>query len=159
MKLNLEDIDKAPEKGCLLAYTREEVLFEQYKSKKEAIELLIGKEVLELHLFDKEKEYRILETRSKRYTDGKTKGKICREVKLTDLDKHKIFSEEILLEKSGAFKNNKINSIRVLNEVSYDDENIDACCNANNKERFGMAMITNYQLVWLEESKEGSILL
>lgn len=159
MNLNLEDIDRAPEKGCLLAYTREEVLFEQYKSKKEVIELLIGKEVLELHLFDKEKEYRILETRSKRYTDGKIKGKICKEVKLTDLDKHKIFSEEISLEKRGVFKNNKINSIRVLNEVSYDDENIDVYCDENNKGKFGMATITNYQLVWLEETKEENIQL
>lgn len=138
MKLSIEDVCKAPDRGVFLAYTREQVLFLPYEKKEEVVSRLDGEELLELHMFDNRKEYRMLESKGARYAKGAEKGVICAEVELTELGEEEVFCEEVLLEKGGAFVGNKIDSIRVLNRVSYDEN--------------GMATIVNYQLVLPEEA-------
>ncbi len=137
MKVTLENMDKAPDCGALLAYTREEVLFLIYASKEEAAGCLADKEVLEVHLFDEKKEFRMLESKSKRYAGENGIGVICAEMELTQLPEAEIFREEVLLEKNGAFCENSLDSIMVLNQVAYDDN--------------GMAAVVNYQLVLPKE--------
>lgn len=66
----LKDIGSAPASGQMLAYTRKKVIFEPYFSHDEVREKLSGEELLEIHLFDNNKEYRAISTESRRYEDG-----------------------------------------------------------------------------------------
>ena len=141
MKVILEHIKKAPDCGALLAYTRKEVLFFTYASKEVAAGCLTDKEVLELHMFDEQKEFRMLESKSKRYAGENGRGVICAEVELTQLPEAEIFREEVFLEQNGDFCENSLDSIIVLNQVAYDDN--------------GMAAVVNYQLVLPKEVQYG----
>lgn len=71
---------EVPEQGYLLAYTMEQVIFRKYNSLEELDIIFkniktinseknngtIWKDILEIHFFNKEKEYRILASKSKR---------------------------------------------------------------------------------------------
>lgn len=74
MTFMLEDSKKfkdgAPKRGQMLVYTRQKVFFEKYEDLNDAEEIFSKNEVLEMHLFDREKEYRIVKTRSKRNPSG-----------------------------------------------------------------------------------------
>lgn len=63
----LERIEEAPAAGRLLAYTRKRVFFRDYTSLDEVRQILAADEILEIHLFDDDKEYRALATESARY--------------------------------------------------------------------------------------------
>lgn len=135
MTINDFDMEKAPQSGYLLAYTKKSVLLKQYDemdSGKKAGAILAGQEVLEAHFFDDKKEFRVLEAKSRRYSTEETPGKVEAVAELTELPKEELFKEEILLEESFA-ESAGIQTILVLNQVSYDDN--------------GMASIVNYQLV------------
>ena len=61
---NLQQIDKAPHSGYMLLYTRQDVIFEKYDNidniKNDILSKVDSKsnnELLEVHLFDNEKEY------------------------------------------------------------------------------------------------------
>lgn len=61
MKINeLKTVNEAPLKGWVLASTREKVIFEPYANLNEVTEKINDKDLLELHLFDEQKEYRVL---------------------------------------------------------------------------------------------------
>ena len=69
---NLKRIHEAPKSGQLLAYTRKKVYFQPYDSLSEVKELLQNETLLELHLFDRDKEYRAIMTRSRRFKNSNT---------------------------------------------------------------------------------------
>lgn len=120
---DLEGKGEAPERGWVLAYTREEVLFQPYGSIDELEQKLSSAELLELHLFDQEKEYRCLSTRSKRFPKG-----MIETVEDFTGTESTIYAERIQLSQSmGGGR------ITVLNHIHYNDEN-------------GMAIIDNYRL-------------
>ena len=50
----------APKKGFMLAYTRDKVVFERYEALTDVESSLNNKDLLELHLFDDNKEYRAI---------------------------------------------------------------------------------------------------
>ena len=119
---------EAPGEGWMLAYTREQVLFHSYKTYEEIEQELAEAELLELHLFDKDKEYRCLSTRSRRFPDGvieTVEDFVVEEGKKEDKN---VYKEQVLL--AGEWKGK---SITILNHVSYD-------------EKTGMASIDNYRL-------------
>ena len=134
---SLEQIGQAPKQGCLLMYTRKKVIFEKYDCTgtdiKEYIvpKVNVEKEdtILELHLFDTEREYH-------RTYPGSAKGTAeCvvtkEESQKDDIDE---YVEDILLEKK--FK--QVGSrIRVINYMKYDDN--------------GMAEMYNYRLALMEK--------
>lgn len=71
----LKRVKEAPEKGYVLAYFRSEVVFRAYERLDTLLDEFASKEsdrngLLELHLFDDDKEYRCVMTGSKRYPDG-----------------------------------------------------------------------------------------
>ena len=134
---------KCPKKGYILAYTREQVILKKYESL-DSIGVLLGEQdILELHLFDEEKEYRLLTTRSKRYEEGYIEAVADFEGKNTD----KVYCQETMLDmanavnrKGRAYHQESIQGITdvnkgtlyVLNHVSYDDA--------------GMAVVDNYRM-------------
>lgn len=122
---NLKNVQKeAPSCGCFLAYTRDKLLFQQYAALEEVQAVLDEKDLLELHLFDSDKEYRAVKTASKRYPMGIIETKVIDDKEKTQ------YCETVLVEPS--LRKDAVDKIRVINEVSYDE--------------IGMLTITNYRL-------------
>jgi len=130
----------APECGQLLAYTRDKVYFQRYSNLREVVQLLSNKDLLELHLFDDDREYRCIATRSRRYRRKQTSLSIkdpgssyLQGVIETLVD----FSEDEAYQYSSLLctedKTEEYNMLTILNHISYDPEN-------------GMAYIDNYRL-------------
>ena len=123
----------APVRGQMLVYTRQGVLFQKYTSIDE-IERLIeetfgGSEILEIHLFDSEKEYRALSgTGSKAARAG---GVIEYTADFPD-ETANVFVEEQLLEMKED-PGSPAGTIKVLNHISYDEN--------------GMASVDDYRMV------------
>lgn len=120
------EIEHAPEPGIMLVYTRKKVIFERYQSLQQAGERLRGEEILEVHLFDKEKEYRALASQSKRFP-GHFIDKVFRAE-----DEDCIYSQEILLETTEVNKTG-MKKVQVNNHITFSET--------------GMAVIDRYQFV------------
>ncbi|SES98017.1 hypothetical protein [[Clostridium] polysaccharolyticum] len=122
----LINFDKAPKEGVVLAYFRNCVKFQIYKDNQlEKDGKILGEdkeELLELHMFDENMEFRAVKSRSQ-------KKYIPNDVLYND-NQDKI-EEVILLEQKTPGK------IRVVNYLSYDE--------------YGMAKIAGYQLRWIRE--------
>lgn len=121
-ELNLRE--SAPSKGQMLVYTRQNVEFKSYNSLDEVEKGFIDSELLEIHLFDDEKEYRAISSTSYRF---KEKGFI--ECVVSD-EKH--IGDEVYME--SVVTENEYNNIpiTVINYVTFDER--------------GMAKINDYRL-------------
>lgn len=51
----LNQRDNAPQKGVILAYTRQEIIFQEYSDIADVEKILADKELVEIHLFDEKK--------------------------------------------------------------------------------------------------------
>lgn len=122
---DLKDLGSAPVKGYLLLYTRKAVVFESY-SDINAVKAKISErwekdDLLELHLFDHDKEYRCIATQSRRFPGGVIES-------VVDGDSGaSVYEEKIRLQ------DNRQDTITVINYLGYDD-------------RTGMAFVDNYRL-------------
>lgn len=134
--MKIQDISRrkwfreAPEEGHILAYARDEVIFEKYSSLSQAEEWLKDKDILELHLFDREKEYRCLSSTSRRFAE---QGGIIDLVESFEDDPVSVYRDQTRLE-------NRKEILTVLNHITYDEEQ-------------GMAEVDSYRLI-AEEGKE-----
>ena len=117
----LKRFEEAPEKGQLLAYTRKKVLFQAYDGKESVKQLLAGEDLLELHLFDGQKEYRSIVSESSRYETG-----IIECVEDFPEDEESVYREECVTDDGKG-------SLIVLNHIRYDES--------------GMAQADTYRLV------------
>jgi len=125
---DLKEIERgeknAPIEGYMLAYFPvKKVLFCPYHSLQEVVEVLGEEEILELHLFDRTKEYRAISTVSKRFPDGVIET-------VADFSEEEAYSETVCLERQ--FADVGAGKIRILNHIAYD--------------RKGMACVDNYRL-------------
>lgn len=121
---DLKRLQEAPVPGTMLAYTRSKVIFCQYESMNEVSGRLSGQELLELHLFDSDREYRCIMTRSPRYEGGVIEAV----VDFPEEDALSVYKECVLLEHM-----NGGGTITVLNHLKYKEEN-------------GMIAVDNYRL-------------
>ena len=124
----LNRIDEAPtENGQLLAYFTDAVWFEKYQTLEAVIEKLKGHEahgLLELHLFDNEREYRCVFSR----IESGTYGVIEHVAKdFPNKDKDDVYIENVSLE-------DVEKPLTILNHIQYSDET-------------GMAIVDDYRLV------------
>ena len=132
--MHISDLNliNAPSCGVMLAYTRESVYLEKYKSIEDIRNKLDDAELLEIHLFDKEREYRAVKSESKRWNPGpKNECGIIQKTVIGDKNDD-VYPVEAVLDQSFA-KTLKSKSIQILNHIVYD---------AN-----GVATIDNYRLV------------
>ncbi len=113
---------RLPLSGQCLAYTRDKVYFESYSSLEELENSLGEKDILEIHLFDDNTEFRCVATNSKRFQEGM----ICCFEDFSETDDKTVYAETCVLKGSG--------NIKVLNHIAYDETNP------------GMAMIDSYRL-------------
>lgn len=130
MELNTE---RAPEKGQLLAYIRrEKLIFLPYEDLGEVDKLLSGKELLEVHLFDRIKEYRAITSRSRRFmrkeseaeqdpAESARQNSVGIIEYLADFpdDEDTVYKETIRLEKGQG-------TITVLNHITYNESGMAA---------------------------------
>lgn len=124
---SLKRLEEAPQSGYLLAYTREEVVFCKYDQDDNKPEKKLDeKELLELHLFDNDKEYRCVSSESKRFPSGVIEAVID----FPENDEKTVYSETVLLDK---YYKQTAEKITVLNHIAYNEEN-------------GMAYVDNYRL-------------
>ena len=124
--------NSAPNCGVVLAYTRDKIVLEKYESIEDIPDIIGSKELLEIHLFDEEREYRAVRSESRRWNfdpDGRA-GII--ETTVTGKKDDDVYAVDVLLDKG--FRN-KLNSrsIKIVNHVVYDNN--------------GAATIDNYRLV------------
>ncbi len=123
--MTLQDLKKpeqAPAQGQMLAYTRQKVIFRPYEGREKVTEVLGNSELLELHLFDEQKEYRCVASGSSRFPSGV----IETVADFSEEDERTLYREDVLLEDSQE-------EITVLNHIAYNEEN-------------GMAYVDNYRL-------------
>lgn len=119
---NLKRSSEAPACGQMLAYTRERVIFQPYVSLDEVRQILADKRLLELHLFDEDREYRAIASRSPRFENG-----VIETVVDFLSDKvNEIYEDTVALQEKFGL------AITVLNHIYYDE--------------YGMAYIDNYRL-------------
>lgn len=119
---NLKRSSEAPPCGQMLAYTRKQVIFRPYVSLDEVRQILADVQLLELHLFDKDREYRAVVSRSPRFENG-----VIETVADFPADReNEIYEDTVALEKEFG------TAITVLNHIQYDEN--------------GMAYIDNYRL-------------
>lgn len=126
----LEKIGCAPKSGILLAYLRDRVVFRKYSSIEEVKEKMEGENVLEIHLFDRNIEYRALCSNSRRFPSG-----IIEEV--ADFpyspDSDSCFKSEAVLGNIGDGICDGMGRLAVINHLNYDKN--------------GSIAIDNYRLV------------
>lgn len=115
----LKKINNAPSQGRMLLYLRSGVKFEGYSSLSNVKEIIGNQEILEIHLFDENKEYRALASESPRFSDG------CIEW-VSDFSEEECFLDQVVIDDSGK-------PMTIVNHISYDDT--------------GMANIDDYRLV------------
>lgn len=120
------EIGNAPEKGMMLAYFRKSVVFEEYtkESVTSAISEYEGKygELLEIHLFDAEKEFRAVRKENATYIKCEIPG--------ANEEGKEFLEEEMYVDTSYA---KAMETIRVVNYLDYSKDN-------------GMLQIYNYRL-------------
>lgn len=153
----LTKLKEAPRKGWLLAYTRTQVLFSRYEEtggdREQLAQLLEGSQLLELHIFDEEKEYRYTVSSSKRarkrnqclsqkYGEnckGNVPGGWIEHVaafpEKPDHDGESVLKEQILLEANAYQKE----TITMLHHIVYESKS-------------GMAYVDDYRLVMEKEA-------
>lgn len=115
----LKKINNAPSQGRMLLYLRSGVKFEGYSSLSNVKEIIGDQEILEIHLFDENKEYRALASESPRFSDG------CIEW-ISDFSEEGCFLDQVVIDDSSK-------PMTIVNHISYDDT--------------GMANIDDYRLV------------
>lgn len=144
----IKDKKNIPPKGQMLAYTRKKVIFHGYESLEDVAMELAEEDLLELHLFDSEREYRSVSTISRRFPGGVIETLADFPNPENEQDVHSdpeggkdkrlaidtVYSEQILLDtEQGSNSGTAECTITVLNHIQYDPKN-------------GMASIDNYRL-------------
>ena len=121
-------IEGAPQKGTVYATFIDKVVFQKYQSLKEIEELAKEDRMLELHLFDREKEYRVLKTRKKG----------IQTFLISDACVHdEVYEEEIYVSADNVDKQTNLSAkLKVVNYIQYD--------------RNDMIHIVNYRLQEVE---------
>jgi len=127
---------KAPTQGQMLIYTSNRVLYEFYDNLEaiETDEKIKNENVLEIHLFDDRKEFRAVNTESKRFENGFIDCVISSK-EAPDPDEEQSNGIDILhtyIEKMFVDANSK-KKINVINCIKYD-------------ENTGMSYINNYRI-------------
>ena len=118
----LKDVSMAPEKGQIMAYTRTRVFFETYESLQNLMDKYQTEDFVEIHLFDRNKEYRGIMSESVRYRDRNGIIECVEDFSADDVES--VYREEREL------KNDV--RITVLSHVAYDD--------------YGMAYVDGYRM-------------
>ena len=115
------DLSRAPKRGIIYALFRDRVVFERYSIEKLEKSRFEGNNLLELHLFDEDMEYRVIRTRM----NG------CKEMVISDdtAGAEDIYEEEVLLAGRDAdSRENLADTVKVVNYINYDENDLLKIC-------------------------------
>lgn len=127
MLKSCDEWNQAPVKGYCLAYCRRKVFFEPYSDIEEVEKICTEEsgELLELHLFDSNREFRAVATESARFQTGM----ICHIAEFPE--NSDVYREDTELEKVVSSRQNRVERLTVLNHLCF---------------REGMAYVDDYRL-------------
>lgn len=118
----------APKKGTIYATFIDKMIYEEYGELSEIEEYLSDKNLLELHLFDKEREARLI----------KTAGKGFCEYEITAFDEGRYddcYCESLYLSGENIDKHDNLNKkVEVVNYIKYDENDMIRIVNYRLKE-------------------------
>ncbi len=118
-------LDNAPNKGTMYALYVDRVVFKRYTKEELLNDLYLEDKLLELHLFDKEKEYRYINARNKEIET----------VVSNDIDFDDTYIEKIYVQsKADEEVDNNSKCIEVVNYIKYDENDMLNICNYRLKE-------------------------
>lgn len=118
-------LDNAPDKGTMYALYVDRVVFKAYSKDELLNDLYLEDKLLELHLFDKSKEYRYINARN-----DSIETVVSDEVYHDDVYVEKIYVQAKADEETS--KNSKC--IEVVNYIKYDENDLLNICNYRLKE-------------------------
>ena len=118
-------LDNAPDKGIMYALYVDRVVFKTYCKDELLNDLYLDDKLLELHLFDKNKEYRYINARN-----NSIETVVCDDVDRDDVYKEKIYVQANADEETS--KDSKC--IEVVNYIKYDENDLLDICNYRLKE-------------------------
>lgn len=118
-------LDNAPNKGTMYALYVDRVVFKRYTKEELLNDLYLEDKLLELHLFDKDKEYRYINARNKEIET----------VVSNDIDFDDTYIEKIYVQsKADEEVDNNSKCVEVVNYIKYDDNDMLNICNYRLKE-------------------------
>ena len=128
----LEFKANAPEKGIVYALLRNQVVFKGYESLEEVEQLAADGKLLELHLFDGEKEFRRVRTRMDGFLDTVITDETEKEKAGDAFDTYEesVFVLGADVDQSADFKNKVI----VVNYITYNEDDMITISNYRLKE-------------------------
>ena len=107
-------LSKAPEKGTFYAVLRDRIVFQTYDSLAEAEAIAGDDKLLELHLFDTEKEYRAVRTRMGGFQET-----------VIDEEWQDTYEEKIYVLGSDVDKTEGLkNQVIVVNQITYNKDDM-----------------------------------
>ena len=109
------DLTKAPEKGVIYALYIDKVLFRGYEDLREVSSYIQIDHLLELHLFDENKELRYIKTRRGDF--------ICHEIK-DDGDYDDLYIDTVYVDSENSYKGDRQCKIKVINYLKYDENDM-----------------------------------
>lgn len=110
--LNLND---APKRGTIYATFIDKMVYKKYESIDEIEELVTKDNLLEIHLFDKEKELRFLKTRDEGIV----------QYLISDNMEYDIYEEELYVSGENIDKQDNLSKkIKVVNYIKYDENDM-----------------------------------
>lgn len=110
------NIDKAPKQGTIYAAYIDKMVYKSYKRLEELAEYLSEEKLLEMHLFDQEKELRFWKTRS-----GEVR---CSEIRDEDCYDDSYVESSYILGKDIDQIQNLKQKIEVVNYIRYDENDL-----------------------------------
>jgi len=129
--IKVKDTGKeVPDQGYMLAYLIKEVVFKVYYSLQEVEKQLAGQEILELHLFNRQKEYRAVSSVSKRFPSGVIEW-------VSDFPEEGAYCELVYLEKQD--EDVGVKRIEILNHIGDSQE-------TNGGQKAGMVRVDDYRI-------------
>lgn len=118
------DITKAPDKGTIYAVSRKSILCKSYRKETLDKSILEDPGLLELHLFDKDTEYRCVKTRMHGYMQ-KVLRKNEMEKEYDDLYEESVFVLGTDPDKQEGLRK----KVKVVNYIKYNEDDILTICN------------------------------
>ena len=118
-------LDNAPDKGIMYALYVDRVVFKAYCKDELLNDLYLEDKLLELHLFDKNKEYRYINARN-----NSIETEVC-----DDVDHDDVYVEKVYVQaKSDEETTRDSKCVEVVNYIKYDENDLLNICNYRLKE-------------------------
>lgn len=119
------NINNAPDKGMMYALYIDRMVFKPYTKEELLNDLYLQDKLLELHLFDKDKEYRYINASNKEIET----------IISDDVDYDDTYIEEVYcMSKADEDANKDSKKIGVINYIKYDENDLLNICNYRLKE-------------------------